>query len=176
MSRAVSPEPRPTDPTLQFLSRPGPGAVGRACRWGPQQHPGCRRSEGSTHLWITEKQSEAPVVTLNNCGPVPLQAAADKESSRAQQQAFALQQQCAEHIRVLEAQLAALEQARAADQAAAEHKAVSEEGGGPGWSAPGSCVAGPPSSVTGGPARSGPGNHFLECSPFQQDAGSQDQM
>ncbi|XP_024907069.1 golgin subfamily A member 1 isoform X1 [Pteropus alecto] len=50
-------------------------------------------------------------------------AAANKESSRAQQQALALRQQCTEHLRVLEAQLAALEQARAADQAAAEREA-----------------------------------------------------
>lgn len=79
-----------------------------------------------------EKRSEAPVATLNNCRPVPPQAAANKESSRAQQQALALRQQCTEHLCVLEAQLAALEQARAADQAAAEREAVSEEGSGPG--------------------------------------------
>lgn len=47
-------------------------------------------------------------------------AAANRDSSLAQQQALALEQQCRERTRVLEAQLAALEQAQAAEQTAAE--------------------------------------------------------
>ncbi|XP_001502069.1 golgin subfamily A member 1 isoform X1 [Equus przewalskii] len=50
-------------------------------------------------------------------------AAANKESSRAQQQVLALEQQCTERIHVLEAQLAALERARAAEQTAAQREA-----------------------------------------------------
>ncbi|XP_046519962.1 golgin subfamily A member 1 [Equus quagga] len=50
-------------------------------------------------------------------------AAANKESSRAQQQVLALEQQCTERIHVLEAQLAALERARAAEQTAAHREA-----------------------------------------------------
>uniref|UniRef100_A0A4X1UHB4 Golgin subfamily A member 1 n=1 Tax=Sus scrofa TaxID=9823 RepID=A0A4X1UHB4_PIG len=50
------------------------------------------------------------------------QAATNKESSRAQQQALALEQQRTERILALEAQLAALERARAADQTAAEQE------------------------------------------------------
>lgn len=49
-------------------------------------------------------------------------AATNKESSRAQQQALALEQQRTERILALEAQLAALERARAADQTAAEQE------------------------------------------------------
>ncbi|XP_057578766.1 golgin subfamily A member 1 isoform X2 [Hippopotamus amphibius kiboko] len=49
-------------------------------------------------------------------------AAANKESSRAQQQVLTLEQQRTEQIHVLEAQLAALERARAADQTAAERE------------------------------------------------------
>uniref|UniRef100_A0A8D0LLY9 Golgin subfamily A member 1 n=1 Tax=Sus scrofa TaxID=9823 RepID=A0A8D0LLY9_PIG len=50
------------------------------------------------------------------------QAATNKESSRAQQQALALEQQRTERILALEAQLAALERARAADQTASEQE------------------------------------------------------
>ncbi|XP_036185575.1 golgin subfamily A member 1 isoform X2 [Myotis myotis] len=49
-------------------------------------------------------------------------ATANQESSRAQRQVLALQQQCTEHVHALEAQLAALETARAADQTAAERQ------------------------------------------------------
>ncbi|EPQ17216.1 Golgin subfamily A member 1 [Myotis brandtii] len=49
-------------------------------------------------------------------------ATANQESSRAQRQVLALQQQCTEHVHALEAQLAALETARAADQSAAERQ------------------------------------------------------
>uniref|UniRef100_A0A8D1D7N3 Golgin subfamily A member 1 n=1 Tax=Sus scrofa TaxID=9823 RepID=A0A8D1D7N3_PIG len=49
-------------------------------------------------------------------------AATNKESSRAQQQALALEQQRTERILALEAQLAALERARAADQTASEQE------------------------------------------------------
>ncbi|XP_059957609.1 golgin subfamily A member 1 isoform X1 [Mesoplodon densirostris] len=49
-------------------------------------------------------------------------ASANKESSCAQQQVLALEQQCTEQIHTLEAQLSALERARAADHAAAERK------------------------------------------------------
>ncbi|XP_058929042.1 golgin subfamily A member 1 isoform X3 [Kogia breviceps] len=49
-------------------------------------------------------------------------ASANKESSCAQQQVLALEQQCTEQIHTLEAQLSALERARAADHAAAEWK------------------------------------------------------
>lgn len=66
-------------------------------------------------------------------GPHPPQAAADKESDRAQQQALALQQQCTVRVHTLEAQLAALERARAADQTAAAHEVVSEGRNGAGW-------------------------------------------
>lgn len=64
---------------------------------------------------------------MNNCPLVTPQAATNKESSRAQQQALALEQQRTERILALEAQLAALERARAADQTAAEQEVVSEE-------------------------------------------------
>ncbi|XP_047381787.1 golgin subfamily A member 1 isoform X3 [Sciurus carolinensis] len=47
-------------------------------------------------------------------------AAANRDSSLAQQQALALQQQCRERTQGLEAQVAALEQAQAAEQTAAE--------------------------------------------------------
>uniref|UniRef100_A0A673TA39 Golgin subfamily A member 1 n=1 Tax=Suricata suricatta TaxID=37032 RepID=A0A673TA39_SURSU len=47
-------------------------------------------------------------------------AAANKESSWAQQQALALEQRCTERVRTLEAQLAALESTRAADRTATE--------------------------------------------------------
>lgn len=57
---------------------------------------------------------------------VPPQATANQESSRAQRQVLALQQQCTEHVHALEAQLAALETARAADQTAAERQVVSK--------------------------------------------------
>lgn len=56
---------------------------------------------------------------MNNCPLLPLQATANQESSRAQQQ-------CREHVHALEAQLAALETARVADQVAAERQVVSE--------------------------------------------------
>ncbi|XP_047624332.1 golgin subfamily A member 1 [Phacochoerus africanus] len=49
-------------------------------------------------------------------------AATNKESSRARQQALALEQQRTERILALEAQLASLERARAADQTAAEQE------------------------------------------------------
>ncbi|XP_058379996.1 golgin subfamily A member 1 isoform X2 [Diceros bicornis minor] len=49
-------------------------------------------------------------------------AATSKESSRAQQQVLAVEQQCRERIHALEAQLAALERARAAEQTAAERE------------------------------------------------------
>lgn len=49
-------------------------------------------------------------------------ATTNQESSRAQQQVLALQQRCTEHVHVLEAQLAALETARAAEQTAAERQ------------------------------------------------------
>ncbi|XP_067599434.1 golgin subfamily A member 1 isoform X1 [Pseudorca crassidens] len=49
-------------------------------------------------------------------------ASANKESSCAQQQVLALEQQCTEQIHTLEAQLSALERARADDHAAAERK------------------------------------------------------
>lgn len=49
-------------------------------------------------------------------------AATNKESSRAQQQALALEQQRTERILALEAQLAALERAQAADQTASEQE------------------------------------------------------
>uniref|UniRef100_A0A7N5KGB0 Golgin subfamily A member 1 n=1 Tax=Ailuropoda melanoleuca TaxID=9646 RepID=A0A7N5KGB0_AILME len=45
-------------------------------------------------------------------------AAANRESSRAQQQVLALEQQCTERVHTLEAELAALERARAADRTA----------------------------------------------------------
>ncbi|XP_020014837.2 golgin subfamily A member 1 isoform X1 [Castor canadensis] len=48
-------------------------------------------------------------------------ATAKQESSLAQQQVLALEQQCRERTHALEAQLVALEQVRAADQTAAEH-------------------------------------------------------
>ena len=48
------------------------------------------------------------------------------ESSRAQQQALALEQQQAERIHALEAQLAGLGRARVADLTAAEQEMVSE--------------------------------------------------
>ncbi|XP_008576860.1 PREDICTED: golgin subfamily A member 1 isoform X2 [Galeopterus variegatus] len=43
------------------------------------------------------------------------------ESNHTQQQALALEQQCAEHTRALEAEIAALERVRVAEQTAAEH-------------------------------------------------------
>ncbi|XP_062938173.1 golgin subfamily A member 1 [Cynocephalus volans] len=43
------------------------------------------------------------------------------ESKHTQQQALALEQQCAEHTRALEAEIAALERVRVAEQTAAEH-------------------------------------------------------
>ncbi|XP_019276703.2 golgin subfamily A member 1 isoform X2 [Panthera pardus] len=49
-------------------------------------------------------------------------AAANKESSQAQQQVLALERQCMERVHTLEAQLAALESARVADQTAAERE------------------------------------------------------
>ncbi|XP_025865073.2 golgin subfamily A member 1 isoform X1 [Vulpes vulpes] len=49
-------------------------------------------------------------------------AAANQESSRTQQQALALEQQCTERVHTLEAQLAALERARVADHTAAEQE------------------------------------------------------
>ncbi|XP_016066445.1 PREDICTED: golgin subfamily A member 1 [Miniopterus natalensis] len=49
-------------------------------------------------------------------------ATANQESSRAQRQVLTLQQQCSEHVHALEAQLAALETARAADRTAAERQ------------------------------------------------------
>ncbi|XP_040487809.1 golgin subfamily A member 1 [Ursus maritimus] len=49
-------------------------------------------------------------------------AAANRESSRAQQQVLALEQQCSERVHTLEAELAALERARAADRTAAEQE------------------------------------------------------
>ncbi|XP_049484682.1 golgin subfamily A member 1 [Panthera uncia] len=49
-------------------------------------------------------------------------AAANKESSQAQQQVLALEWQCMERVHTLEAQLAALESARVADQTAAERE------------------------------------------------------
>ncbi|XP_004269279.1 golgin subfamily A member 1 isoform X1 [Orcinus orca] len=49
-------------------------------------------------------------------------ASANKESSCAQQQVLALEQRCTEQIHTLEAQLSALERARADDHAAAERK------------------------------------------------------
>uniref|UniRef100_A0ABI7ZAY0 Golgin A1 n=1 Tax=Felis catus TaxID=9685 RepID=A0ABI7ZAY0_FELCA len=49
-------------------------------------------------------------------------AAANKESSQAQQQVLALERQCMERVHTLETQLAALESARVADQTAAERE------------------------------------------------------
>uniref|UniRef100_A0A452RHS4 Golgin subfamily A member 1 n=1 Tax=Ursus americanus TaxID=9643 RepID=A0A452RHS4_URSAM len=49
-------------------------------------------------------------------------AATNRESSRAQQQVLALEQQCSERVHTLEAELAALERARAADRTAAEQE------------------------------------------------------
>lgn len=67
---------------------------------------------------------EGLTVTMNNCPP---QAAANEESSRAQQQVLALEQRCTERVQALEAQLAALESARAADRTATEREVVREE-------------------------------------------------
>ncbi|XP_026890898.1 golgin subfamily A member 1 [Acinonyx jubatus] len=49
-------------------------------------------------------------------------AAANKESSQAQQQVLALERQCMERVHTLETQLAALESSRVADQTAAERE------------------------------------------------------
>ncbi|XP_029775469.1 golgin subfamily A member 1 [Suricata suricatta] len=54
-------------------------------------------------------------------------AAANKESSWAQQQALALEQRCTERVRTLEAQLAALESTRAADRTAAAREVTELE-------------------------------------------------
>uniref|UniRef100_A0A452RHL9 Golgin subfamily A member 1 n=1 Tax=Ursus americanus TaxID=9643 RepID=A0A452RHL9_URSAM len=54
-------------------------------------------------------------------------AATNRESSRAQQQVLALEQQCSERVHTLEAELAALERARAADRTAAEQEVVKLE-------------------------------------------------
>lgn len=110
-----------TNPRFQLLGRPGDLSGNQG---GGQ--------EGElflldTHLWVTEGQNKAPIVSTNNCPLLPPQASANKESSCAQQQVLALEQQCTEQIHALEAQLSALEKARAADHAAAERKVVSEE-------------------------------------------------
>ena len=65
-------------------------------------------------------------VTRSSCPLLPPQAAANTESSRAQQQALALEQQRTEQIHALEAQLAGLGRARVADLTAAERELVSQ--------------------------------------------------
>lgn len=69
-----------------------------------------------------EKLRQSSDVVTAQAAQIQALAAADKESGRAQQQALSLQQQCAERVHTLEAQLDALERARAADQTAAEHE------------------------------------------------------
>uniref|UniRef100_A0A8C9AUL2 Golgin subfamily A member 1 n=1 Tax=Prolemur simus TaxID=1328070 RepID=A0A8C9AUL2_PROSS len=64
------------------------------------------------------KQSRA--VVLAQEAHIQELAAASTESSRAQQQALALEQQHREHTRALEAQIASLERVRASEQATAE--------------------------------------------------------
>ncbi|XP_045418638.1 golgin subfamily A member 1 isoform X2 [Lemur catta] len=64
------------------------------------------------------KQSRA--VVLAQEAHIQELAAANTESSRAQQQALALEQQHIEHARALEAQIASLERVRASEQATAE--------------------------------------------------------
>ncbi|XP_069330763.1 golgin subfamily A member 1 isoform X2 [Eulemur rufifrons] len=64
------------------------------------------------------KQSRA--VVLAQEAHIQELVAANTESSQAQQQALALEQQHIEHARALEAQIAALERARASEQATAE--------------------------------------------------------
>uniref|UniRef100_A0A8D1J6T3 Golgin subfamily A member 1 n=1 Tax=Sus scrofa TaxID=9823 RepID=A0A8D1J6T3_PIG len=74
-------------------------------------------------LQVSEKKlKQSSDIVAAQAAQIQELAATNKESSRAQQQALALEQQRTERILALEAQLAALERARAADQTAAEQE------------------------------------------------------
>lgn len=74
-------------------------------------------------LQVSEKKlKQSSDIVAAQAAQIEELAATNKESSRAQQQALALEQQRTERILALEAQLAALERARAADQTASEQE------------------------------------------------------
>uniref|UniRef100_A0A5G2QQ05 Golgin subfamily A member 1 n=1 Tax=Sus scrofa TaxID=9823 RepID=A0A5G2QQ05_PIG len=74
-------------------------------------------------LQVSEKKlKQSSDIVAAQAAQIQELAATNKESSRAQQQALALEQQRTERILALEAQLAALERAQAADQTASEQE------------------------------------------------------
>ncbi|KAG3287965.1 golgin A1, transcript variant X5 [Ictidomys tridecemlineatus] len=71
--------------------------------------------EDTRQQLLAARSSQAKAIDV-----LETRAAANRDSSLAQQQALTLEQQCRERTHVLEAQMAALAQAQAADQTAAE--------------------------------------------------------
>ncbi|XP_064147510.1 golgin subfamily A member 1 isoform X5 [Loxodonta africana] len=69
-----------------------------------------------------QKLSATRNIQATTIGILETRSSANEESRCAQQQALTVQQQCTEHIHALEAQIAALERAQAANKTATEHE------------------------------------------------------
>ncbi|XP_049752123.1 golgin subfamily A member 1 isoform X2 [Elephas maximus indicus] len=69
-----------------------------------------------------EKLKQSSEIVASQEAQIQALSSANEESRCAQQQALTVQQQCTEHIHALEAQIAALERAQAANKTATEHE------------------------------------------------------